>query len=1221
MEDIDDDFGDLYAGVEVQASSAINAVPEVSQFRQEKADFDEEGTRSGPKGPEPDETEPVQEEALDENSDSEDDLNIVLNNDDAAPDFTVKGGGNLGFEVEEEEIGGVGGNFEGNGGERNVRKGGNHRVVGDGLETSASVGSGERGSGAKRSYHSQFLQYKYIRSYPAAIGNNSKGNGCAGTASCSTSVRGDWEDNGYNQRMRSTSSGHNFSLPRSRTILDVNIDTFERKPWRHPGADITDFFNFGFDEESWKQFCNHLDEYRHGPIMPTRIQASVSFKSDEDYEAGFEHGTPVAEVVQSGHERRVSSTSKNSCRVPTHLERVTDNGKVVLIQQTGRAIQVEDNICERQPSMDVRRALDRDSDVVIRINVQDAKDDTSVGSVKAGLGHIDSSEHEGSLNGDFGADESREMLCFSSASEGESHGQYLEVHDEGSDTPVSKRSSRQTSQCRPVSVDADNHGSVQISDVDGHHHNEVVICVSEGTDEAIETSNNPKEKVGGDTTAGSISQGERSPTSSFSESHGASVGTKRSRPSPNSVTELRETVTYDYSQQKDVKSRGFIPKPGVSDYRTRHRSPVQEDLKRRNRRHHHVSVSKTHPDNGDASFMYDSDELYDVRESVVGPSRWNDRLHGFESYYGEDPSYCRESEHFSNYYGERFPQYQVRAGFPRVPHKKGCHDLGVKTDRYPSRNADEGEYLFEQRTARVDDVKMARDWYHYESELPVDDRDHPIWQESRQFNWKYSSYLENENNSRRKREGEELYYRKRSKYQDNFFERNYTDDISREKYRYNPCKDEDRSLLEYRYKYGRLSRPRGEAKSPWKNQRRDGSPLIGSDSTWPTGDRVPIRRYRDHQSLSSHSYRDPRPAHSRSWHATSSRRNDVYEGHGKQERYKRQNWTESCRDSALFGEYTNVVEAEESMNNPDDWGRVGRRYWQTELSPWTEDGSISRHDMFNAEGASFSVKRTSRHRRFDTEHGSDLVEKLNDDRLRERRGGKLVGEGNRGNRFGRGPYIFHRGNREQTLPRCRDSVDSDLVVWKAKSSGRCFKAGKSNLNDKRGKMDWNNDVEQTCENVDETQAEKVAQWDDLKVETVQNGEKWLDKCPVTQQNEAMDIEEGQITEAMNEGAIEMTCMPDDMAQTSNVEELHKQNASSGNLVVEGCNNPRILEMMVKMEKRRERFKEPISLQKDFDKPPKPLPDSADGTAGTKQQRPARRRRWGGGNSSQKMLIL
>lgn len=44
----------------------------------------------------------------------------------------------------------------------------------------------------------------------------------------------------------------------SRFIFDVNIDTFEEKPWRYPGVDVTDFFNFGFNEDSWKQYCDSL---------------------------------------------------------------------------------------------------------------------------------------------------------------------------------------------------------------------------------------------------------------------------------------------------------------------------------------------------------------------------------------------------------------------------------------------------------------------------------------------------------------------------------------------------------------------------------------------------------------------------------------------------------------------------------------------------------------------------------------------------------------------------------------------------------------------------------------------------------------------------------------------------------------------------------------------------------------------------------------------------
>lgn len=36
---------------------------------------------------------------------------------------------------------------------------------------------------------------------------------------------------------------------------DYNLDALEDKPWRKPGADITDYFNYGFNEDTWKAYC------------------------------------------------------------------------------------------------------------------------------------------------------------------------------------------------------------------------------------------------------------------------------------------------------------------------------------------------------------------------------------------------------------------------------------------------------------------------------------------------------------------------------------------------------------------------------------------------------------------------------------------------------------------------------------------------------------------------------------------------------------------------------------------------------------------------------------------------------------------------------------------------------------------------------------------------------------------------------------------------------
>ncbi|KAM0671790.1 subunit of polyadenylation factor I complex [Ordospora colligata] len=40
------------------------------------------------------------------------------------------------------------------------------------------------------------------------------------------------------------------------SILDYDIDIFTDKPWNKPGADITDYFNYGFNEMTWKEYCS-----------------------------------------------------------------------------------------------------------------------------------------------------------------------------------------------------------------------------------------------------------------------------------------------------------------------------------------------------------------------------------------------------------------------------------------------------------------------------------------------------------------------------------------------------------------------------------------------------------------------------------------------------------------------------------------------------------------------------------------------------------------------------------------------------------------------------------------------------------------------------------------------------------------------------------------------------------------------------------------------------
>jgi hypothetical protein len=38
-------------------------------------------------------------------------------------------------------------------------------------------------------------------------------------------------------------------------IIDIDPDLLDDKPWRRPGADLSDYFNYGFNEDTWRNYC------------------------------------------------------------------------------------------------------------------------------------------------------------------------------------------------------------------------------------------------------------------------------------------------------------------------------------------------------------------------------------------------------------------------------------------------------------------------------------------------------------------------------------------------------------------------------------------------------------------------------------------------------------------------------------------------------------------------------------------------------------------------------------------------------------------------------------------------------------------------------------------------------------------------------------------------------------------------------------------------------
>lgn len=59
--------------------------------------------------------------------------------------------------------------------------------------------------------------------------------------------------------------------PPPMSIYQVDIDSLPEKPWRRPGANLSDWFNYGFDEQTWAMWCgkkHRMEQTREAELVP-----------------------------------------------------------------------------------------------------------------------------------------------------------------------------------------------------------------------------------------------------------------------------------------------------------------------------------------------------------------------------------------------------------------------------------------------------------------------------------------------------------------------------------------------------------------------------------------------------------------------------------------------------------------------------------------------------------------------------------------------------------------------------------------------------------------------------------------------------------------------------------------------------------------------------------------------------------------------------------------
>ena len=56
------------------------------------------------------------------------------------------------------------------------------------------------------------------------------------------------------------------------SILEYDLNAMAEKPWRRPGSDLSDWFNYGFDEMTWQMFCNQRQNMvEHAGMLKTNV--------------------------------------------------------------------------------------------------------------------------------------------------------------------------------------------------------------------------------------------------------------------------------------------------------------------------------------------------------------------------------------------------------------------------------------------------------------------------------------------------------------------------------------------------------------------------------------------------------------------------------------------------------------------------------------------------------------------------------------------------------------------------------------------------------------------------------------------------------------------------------------------------------------------------------------------------------------------------------------
>lgn len=115
---------------------------------------------------------------------------------------------------------------------------------------------------------------------------------------------------------------------------EIDLEAIDDKPWKKPGADITDYFNYGFTEDTWAAYCARQKRMRlqeSGVGLPNNPNSNVPSSTPGQFSTRSHNGGTIPTLGQ-GQIKRLGPSSSDRHRdhnLPGSAEK-TPSGIAVL---------------------------------------------------------------------------------------------------------------------------------------------------------------------------------------------------------------------------------------------------------------------------------------------------------------------------------------------------------------------------------------------------------------------------------------------------------------------------------------------------------------------------------------------------------------------------------------------------------------------------------------------------------------------------------------------------------------------------------------------------------------------------------------------------------------------------------------------------------------------------------------------------------------------------